>query len=456
MEEEEFFQTLLKSPPPIDPMENLQFRLKMRNSIKPHLDKDSSSVISILMNYQLDYLQIIAILRINSYIYMCRVALKDASDPGVLAFIHYSILALSLDISVQYSEFITSRDYLMTHEDSIPRYLKEKISFLLEFTQEFPSNPLPVDYIQEDQPPLIIETPEFNINYSELFGIEPKQNNTRELCRIFHQNLVNNNDSDAILKSFLEATSNITDFSHLFNYFSQMKDIYAAFARIVLAYVNKSTNREKFGLFSRQYTFDEVEKQINQIISNIIGDLQVVEFELPDNFEIYIGHLLDNASNFSSDPNFHLLAAAHYRNRDSAHHFIDACTTTYTRIREVPIGMAFCGLEFLGAIKQYTHYACFFLQFFDDQFFEERYKSYCDSRLINISKCFWNIKYLKKLNSEIASAVDFISGFISKNINDFSTMQLPKDACIMRYLNEVNHYFGVKSIDIFNVGLERP
>lgn len=459
----------------ISPKDNLQQRLKIRDQVLSIFETDIESIIDIFLSYKLDYFSVLEILSTYQYLRLCRKALKlPVTKPEHIAFINYSILSISLEAPITSQEYNDAILSLKSVERSqVPFYLQEEIDDffdLINYPNEI-NDPNNDDNKEEEEEEIkYVDVREYSsqLDMSSIFNKEPKDH---ELCTKavnFHRSLLNYTSTEILITQLSEATNEFTDFSTLIKYFSYQDDIYQKFTNFILTiiyscYLTDNKSVESISMFQKNFSITKASSYFIEIFNIVTKDFIEGFKPIPifhSTFDKELSTILNLCSEFTNDPNYHLLYAVQLSKTDineSIAHFTLALTYNYSRSKEINDRLAAFGIELLiqDATPKRKGYAASLYQFVSDEnilsVLTNNTMKLTTDDLLEAVPFFWNFEVLQSLMPDEKEHREFIMACCAKNVQEENSIDSFTDLCIMRLLNALNKEFLVSKLDVFNV-----
>lgn len=456
------------------PKDNLQVRLKIRDDVLSKFETDIESIIDIFLSYQLDYFSVLQILSTFQYLRLCRKALNlPVTKPEHIAFINYSILSISLEAPITCQEYNDAVLSLRSIERSkIPAFLQEEIDEFYELINYHNEAQDPDTSVnQEDEETLYVDVSEFTsmVDMTSLFGKEPKDQNLCANAIKLHQSLLNFTSTDVLISQLSDATNEFTNFSTLLNYFSFQADIYQKFTNFILtiiysSYLSDSTSVENISMFKKHFTISKASSYFLEIC-NIATKDYIEGFNpipnFPSNFDRELSVILNLCSEFTNDPNYHILAAIQLSQiniNEAIAHFTLAITYNYSRSqKEINDHLAACGIELLiqDPNPKKRGYAASLYQFVRDEailtVLTNNSMKLTTDDLLEAIPYFWNFEVLQSIMPDEKEQREFLLACCAKNIEEMDSISTFRELATMRLLNALNKEFLVSKLDVFNV-----
>ena len=448
----------LLEPPTIDPRENVQFRIKMREILLENAETDPVFPFRVFANYRFDYFEILMILSAAQYLKMCRRGVT-CQDEAAKAFAHYSILALALDGPVTYAEFSSAVEYLHVNRSALPSYLCASADDLLALAAE---DVVPLEAVQPaagsgDGVQQHIEVQTCDIDFDGIFGQMTPLARERGACLEFCDAITMGtpfNESVALLEA---ATNGYRDFGLVFNWFRQRADVYQNFTvyMLSLCYLfEKNISASSLDIFGREYRIPGVRERVISIIEKVTSGVieDMVPVRLPENFNMFLGSLLSTAADFAESLDMEWLAAFQFRGSESVTHCCRALALSQAQSRDLDRMTALLAIEVL-ATSSVSHYAVAMFQWAPDPAVWDMLQEIrlTSEGLLAITPFFWDLGLLRQIAVTVKEDIDFVMVLYATNANQQCTNPHFKLACCMQMINALLKDTNISDVPVFSV-----
>lgn len=421
----------LLGPVTVNPRENLRFRLKMRDVLTSKNDAiDQNYPFQVFLNYQFDYFDVLQVLSPTQYLKACRRCTNPLNDT-VRAFLHYSLLSLSLDGPITCEEFRAAVAFLTTNTASIPAFLRRSVDDLLQDATAAFNEVV-------DEPPSIgpipfhdLEVSESHFDFDAIFRCPPPNANERRACGALLE-WFDRRDSSP-LDYLSEATHNFTDFGFIFDYFRDQRDCFCSFASLILVIGRSSPHGLQ--LFQRDFWAGGVRSFVDSLVESLAAKYAVfvTAVEIPAGF---FGSVLELAADYDVGCEWPILAAVQLGAPDK---FVIALTRSYSRSRRLDGNMVKLGIDMLAAAHK--NFVLALLQWVDGKVdlagAVSGFKLTAD-HLVRAARYFWDLRMLHAFTKIVSGTCEEAVGLSSINANEQREIPTFQDVCIMRMLNDMN------------------
>ena len=448
----------LLEPPTIDPRENVQFRIKMREILLENAETDPIFPFQVFANYKFDYFEILMIVSAAQYLKMCRRCV-NCQDDAAKAFAHYSILALALDGPVTQAEFSSAVEYLRVNRSALPSYLHASADDLLALTAD---DVVPLENGQPaeclgDAVQQHIEVQPCDIDFDGIFGQMTPLARERGACLEFCDALAMGtpfNESAALLEA---ATNGYRDFGLVFNWFRQRGDVYQSFTvyMLSLCYLfEKNISANSLDIFGREYRIPGVREHVISIIEKVTAGVieNMAPVKLPENFNMFLGSLLSTAADFAESPDMEWLAAFQFRGSESVTHCCRALALSQAQVRDLDRMTALLAIEVL-ATSSVSHYAVAIFQWAPDPAVWDMLQEIrlTNEGLLAIAPFFWDLGLLRQIAVAVKEDLDLVMVLYATNASQQCANPHFKAACCMQMINTLLKETNISDVPVFNV-----